>query len=109
MRNQVYVLRDNWNVHEHPEVQGALAEMPRLVIVPLPTYAPWLNPIEKLWRWACQRILNRHRMSDQWDELKARMAGFFDQFRHGSRPLLRYVGLLGKGQFARALRRRYRT
>jgi transposase len=105
----VYVIRDNWNVHEHPEVQAALAAMPRLVSVPLPTYAPWLNPIEKLWRWARQRILHRHRLSDQWAELKARMAAFFDQFRHGSRSLLRYVGLLGEGQFARTLRRRYRT
>ena len=105
----VYVIRDNWNVHDHPEVQEALVEMPHLEIVPLPTYAPWLNPIEKLWRCARQQILHRHRLSDQWDELKARMGAFFETFRHGSRHLLRYVGLLGEGKWARALRHRYRT
>ncbi len=100
---KVYVIRDNWNVHEHPEVQAALATMPRLVSVPLPTYAPWLNPIEKLWRWVRQRVLHHHRFSDRWSELKARVAAFFDQFRHGSREWLKYVGLLGKGKFARVL------
>lgn len=100
---QVYVIEDNWNVHTHPEVQAALAAFARLEIVPLPTYASWLNPIEKLWRWARQRVLHQRRMSDRWDELKARMAAFFDQFRHGSRELLRSVGLLGEGKFARAL------
>ncbi len=105
----VYVIRDNWNVHEHPEVEAALAKLPRLVSVSLPTYAPWLNPIEKLWRWVRQEVLHRHRLSEQWDALKARVATFFDQFGHGSRRLLKYVGLLGEGRYARALRSGYRT
>ena len=105
---KVYVIEDNWNVHSLPEVQVALADMPRLEIVPLPTYASWLNPIEKLWRWVRQRILHHHRLSDRWTELRGRVAAFFDQFRHGSRELLKYVGLLGQGKFARALRPDYR-
>ena len=105
---KVYVIEDNWNVHSLPEVRAALANLPRLEIVPLPTYAPWLNPIEKLWRWLRQRILHHHRMSDQWVELQGRVAAFFDQFRHGSHELLRYVGLLGDGKFARALGSDYR-
>ncbi len=96
-------MEDNWKVHTLPEVQEALAVLPRLEIVPLPTYASWLNPIEQLWRWVRQRILHHHRMSDRWGELHARVAAFFDQFHHGSRELLKYVGLLGKGRFARAL------
>jgi transposase len=106
---KVYVIEDNWNVHYLPEVQAALADMPRLEIVPLPTYASWLNPIEKLWRWARQRILHHHRLSDQWEKLRARMAAFFGVFAHGSRELLKYVGLLGNGRFARSLRKDYRT
>ncbi len=106
---KVYLIRDNWNVHVHPDVQAALAGMPRLVSVSLPTYAPWLNPIEKLWRWVRQRVLHQHRLSDRWDALKARVAAFLDQFRHGSRELLRYVGLLGQGRLAKALRPDYPT
>lgn len=101
--HKVYVIQDNWNVHTLPEVQQALTRLPRLEIVPLPTYASWLNPIEKLWRWLRQRILHHHQLADRWDELKARVATFLDQFHHGSRELLKYVGLLGRGRFARAL------
>jgi transposase len=106
---RVYVIQDNWNVHDLPEVRAALATMPRLVTVSLPTYAPWLNPIEKLWRWLRQTVLHHHRRSEQWAELKQQVAAFFDQFRHGSRALLRYVGLLGEGRFAKILCKDYRT
>lgn len=106
---KVYVIQDNWNVHDLPEVRAALRTMPRLVCVPLPTYAPWLNPIEKLWRWLRQAVLHHHRKSEQWNELRQQVAAFFDQFRHGSRALLKYVGLLGEGRFAKILCKDYRT
>lgn len=106
---KVYLIEDNWNIHTHPEVQAALKQLPHLAMVWLPTYASWLNPIEKLWRWARQTVLHRHRMADRWSELKQRVGSFFDQFKRGSQELLRYVGLLGDGQFAKALRAGYRT
>lgn len=84
---------DNWTVHHHPQV---LAEAQRLNIhiLWLPTYAPWTNPIEKLWRWLKQTHLHYHRKADLWDELKAQVRDFLAQFANGSKPLLRYVGLL---------------
>ncbi|MCL4394540.1 MAG: IS630 family transposase [Chloroflexi bacterium] len=106
---KVYLIEDNWNIHTHPEVQATLNQLPHLEVVWLPTYASWLNPIEKLWRWTRQTVLHRHRLSDRWNELKQRVASFFDQFKDGSQELLRYVGLLGDGQFAKALRAGYRT
>jgi hypothetical protein len=63
-------------------------------LVFLPTYAPWLNPIEKLWRWLRQQVLHLHRLSDAWDQLKQRVLDFMIQFAHGSSELLHYVGLL---------------
>ncbi|HID52643.1 MAG TPA: hypothetical protein EYP41_11485 [Anaerolineae bacterium] len=60
----------------------------------LPTYASWLNPIEKLWRWLKQDILHLHRLSDAWPELRQRVDQFLANFSHGSTELLRYVGLL---------------
>ena len=61
----------------------------------LPTYASWLNPIEKLWRWLKQEVVHLHPYSDDWPALKRQVACFLDQFGNGSEKLLRYVGLLG--------------
>ncbi|HRE46612.1 MAG TPA: transposase [Aggregatilineales bacterium] len=60
----------------------------------LPTYAPSLNPIEKLWRWLRQTMLHLHRLADAWSELKQRVLDFMSQVQTGSPDLLRYVSLL---------------
>jgi len=116
---EIYVAQDNWPVHFHPDVLARLQpqeffpwspKMPpnwptepspkaihdnlpiRLLL--LPTYASWLNPIEKLWRWLKQDVIHLHRMSDDWEGLKQEVADFLDEFKDGSPELLRYVGLL---------------
>ena len=96
----LYVIQDNWNIHTHPDVMTALAKYPRIKPVWLPTYAPWLNPIEKLWRWVRQDILKMHRWVEDWPQVKQRVRDFLNQFAHGSHDLLRYVGLVGKGKLA---------
>lgn len=114
----IYLLQDNWPVHFHPDVLAALGPQispwPWLVpdnwprepnpqakqlhlpiqIIGLPTYASWLNPIEKLWRWLKQDVLHLHDSSADWPALRDRVAAFLDQFLSGSQPLLRYTGLL---------------
>lgn len=113
----IYVVLDNWPVHFHPTVLSALQPQqwrypPKLpanwppvtategdpaglpiVLLNLPTYASWLNPIEKLWRWLKQDVLHLHAHSFHWDELKQQVNQFLDSFTTGSIPLLRYVGL----------------
>ena len=96
----IYVIQDNWNIQTHPDVLTALAGYPRIKPVWLPTYAPWLNPIEKLWRWLRQDVLKMHRWVEDWPQVKQRVHDFLDQFAHGSAALLRYVGLKGKGKLA---------
>ncbi len=117
---QIYLVQDNWPVHFHPGVIRHLeaqhwpfpflthpawpspGQVPRvsnplpIQLVPLPSYAPWLNPIEKLWRWLRQEVLHLHRLSDAWAVLRERVCAFLDQFADGSEALLRYVGLLPK-------------
>ncbi len=114
----IYTVVDNWPVHFHPDVLAPLQDQnfpfpPRapdnwppepspkaklddlpIQLLCLPTYASWLNPIEKLWRWLKQDILHLHRQSDAWVELKQRVDRFLANFSHGSTELLRYVGLL---------------
>ena len=101
---KVYLIQDNWNVHSHPDVQQALADWPQSQPVWLPTYSPWLNPIEKLWRWLRQDVLRLHRSVNDWPALRQRVRDFLDQFASGADELLRYVGLLGEGQLARVIR-----
>ena len=101
--DRIYVIQDNWNIHTHPDVLTALEHYPRITPVWLPAYAPWLNPIEKLWRWLRQDVLKMHRWVEDWPRVKQRVHDFLDQFVHGSPDLLRYVGLKGKGKLATVL------
>jgi transposase len=99
----IYVVQDNWSIHTHDDVLEAITAYPQIQPVWLPTYAPWLNPIEKLWRWLREEILKLHRLAGDWEALRHRVNGFLDQFVQGSVALLKYVGLLGEGQLAKAL------
>jgi hypothetical protein len=100
---RIYVAQDNWSIHRHPDVLEALQDWPQIESVWLPTYAPWLNPIEKLWRWLRQDVLKMHRLATDWPECRRRVNALLDQFVQGSTELLRYVGLLGEGELAQAL------
>lgn len=100
----IYVAQDNWSIHKHPDVLTALTNLPMIEPVWLPTYAPWLNPIEKLWRWLRQEVLKMHRLASDWLQLRQRVNDFLDQFAHGSTDLLRYVGLSGNGKLASVIR-----
>jgi hypothetical protein len=119
---RLYVIEDNWPIHFHPDVLVALEEQenpwpfyrPRnwslapsakarakwgswelpIQLVPLPTYASWTNPIEKLWRWLKQEVLHLHRCADDLDHLRGEVCSFLDRFTYGSPELLRYVGLV---------------
>ena len=102
--HRIYVVQDNWSIHSHPEVQAGLADLPQIEVVWLPTYAPWLNPIEKLWRWLREQVLTLHRLAGDWHALRERVNAFLDQFAEAADQLLHYVGLLGEGKLAQALR-----
>lgn len=101
---RIFVAQDNWSIHKHEDVTTALAKLPTIHPVWLPTYSPWLNPIEKLWRWLRHDILTLHRLAGDWSLLRKRVNGFLDQFATGSQALLRYTGLLGSGKLAQAIR-----
>lgn len=118
---RIYVVLDNWPVHRHPDLLAALEpqETPWLLplpptwpaapaahavarwgqlrlpiqLVPLPTYASWLNPIEKLWRKLQADVTHLHRHADDLPALRERVDTFLDTFAQGSADLLRYVGL----------------
>jgi hypothetical protein len=121
---EIAIVLDNWPVHYHPDLLAALQPQrcpfpfPRppswpaepsadavrkwgglrlpIRLVPLPTYASWLNPIEKLWRWLRQDVVHLHPWADAVPALRAEVDAFLARFAAGSdaaADLLRYVGL----------------
>lgn len=90
---KIYLVWDNWPVHKHPQIQKVLAQQPRVQVLWLPTYAPWLNPIEKLWRWTKQKVTHVHPWGDDFNEYKNHINSALNSLAPGSEELLRYVGL----------------
>jgi hypothetical protein len=121
---RIDVVLDNWPVHFHPDLLVALqpqacpfpfprpghwptapsAEAVRkwgdlalpIRLVPLPTYASWLNPIEKLWRWLRQDVVHLHPWADDLPALRAAADAFLARFAAGTAAaaaLIRYTGL----------------
>ena len=89
---RIYVALDNWPVHFQPDVLHALHHS-KLSLLFLPTYSPWLNPIEKVWRKLKQEVLHLHRLSSRWKQLQERVEQWLVQYDQPSPDLLRYVGL----------------
>jgi hypothetical protein len=120
---RIWIVQDNNPVHFHPNLRVALepqespfpfilppnwSETPKewavkrfgkwnlpIQLVQIPTYAPWCNPIEKLWRKFRQDFCHLHHYigDDDLATLRAKAQEFFEQFAQGSAELLRYVGL----------------
>ncbi len=121
---RIDVVLDNWPVHFHPDLLVALQPQtcpfpfPRppswpaepssdavrkwgglalpIRLVPLPTYASWLNPIEKLWRWLRQDVVHLHPWANDPPTLRAEADRFLARFAAGAAAgaeLLHYVGL----------------
>ena len=109
---RIYLIQDNWPQHYHPAVLAALESAnlpfpPRLAASwaqlppqhqyqhlnlpiqpqPLSTYACWLNPIEKLWRWLKQDLIHKHPFTDNVTGLKQAVDTWLSQFRDGSKQL----------------------
>jgi transposase len=89
---RIDLAQDNWPVHFHDAILDELSGT-RIRLLRLPTYAPWTNPIEKVWRKLNQEVLHQHRLSDDWTTLVERVSTWLSAFEHGSMDLLRYVGL----------------
>ena len=124
LAERLYLVVDNWPVHVHPDVLCALEpqispfayhrpahwsteptawareeyqglQLPVQLIL-LPSYASWLNPIEKLWRKLRQEVLHLHRLADDDAGRRKAVDDFFAPFASGSADLLREVGLAPK-------------
>ena len=87
------VVQDNWPNHTHPEVRRHIDRLGRVELVFLPTYAPYLNPEEKVWRWTKHRLVHAHPYCDDFNEFKRQIAATLDDASQHNQDLLRYCGL----------------
>jgi DDE superfamily endonuclease len=115
------VVLDNWPVHFHADLLVALrpqtSPFPRylpaswspqpsakaiqqwghlqlpLQLLPLPTYASWCNPIEKVWHKLRQELGHLHPWADDLPRLRAEIDHWLDQYHRSAPDLLHYVGL----------------
>ena len=92
-KRRIFAVQDNCNFHYSDNVLETAEELD-IHPVYLPTYASWLNPIEKLWRWLKADVLRGHQFAHDIQLLHQTVAEFLDQFSNPSPALLRYVGLL---------------
>jgi len=91
---RITIALDNWPVHFHAFVLEELAKRhSRVELLPLPTYAPWTNPTEKVWRLLAKDELNQHEFLEDWKGLQQAVTAWFAKYDQGSQALLYAVGL----------------
>lgn len=88
----IYIAWDNASRHEDEEIEDVVrAAAGRLVLLYLPTYSPWLNPIEMLWRYFRREVTH-------WDLFETKRAllaaaqDCFDRFNQCPEKILSVIG-----------------
>ena len=91
-RGTVYVAWDNASTHEDEEVEAVLrGATGRLVLLYLPTYSPWLNPIEMLWR-HYRREVTHCELFESIDALLGATREFFDRMNRAPERTRSIIG-----------------
>jgi putative transposase len=87
----IYVAWDNAGTHQDDEVEAVVrGAAGRLVLLYLPTYSPWLNPIERLWR-QFRREVTHCELFETVKALLAASRDFFDRCNHTPDKVLSIV------------------
>ena len=88
----ISVAWDNADTHEDDEVEAVVrAAAGRLILLSLPTYSPWLNPIEMLW---ChlRREVTHCELVETKPALLAAAQACFDRFNQCPQKILSVIG-----------------
>jgi transposase len=88
----IYVAWDNADTHQDDEVEAVVrGAAGRLVLLYLPTYSPWLNPIEMLWR-HFRREVTHCELFETVAALLAAAREFFDHYNRMPQQVLSIIG-----------------
>jgi transposase len=95
-RETIYVAWDNAATHQDDEVEIVVrAAAGRLVLLFLPTYSPWLNPVEMLWRHFRREVTHCELFLTLQDLISASYA-FFNRYNQAPDKTLSLIGAIPK-------------
>jgi putative transposase len=83
----VHLIIDNYATHKHARVKAWLAQRPRYHVHYTPTYASWLNQVERWFGLITQQAIRRGSFSSV-NQLVARIDHFVEHYNDRSRPFL---------------------
>lgn len=90
----IFIALDNANTHQDDEVEMVVRRAAgRLILLYLPTYSPWLNPIEMLWRYFRREVTH----CELFESIKALIKAtndFFDCCNQQPNLVLSAIGAL---------------
>ena len=88
----MFVAWDNASTHEDDEIEAVVrGAAGRLVLLYLPTYSPWLNPSEMLWRDFRRNVTH----CEFFESIKALIAATLDFFERCNAQLARVLSIIG--------------
>lgn len=88
----IYIAWDNADTHQDDEVEAVVrGAAGRLVLLYLPTYSPWLNPIEMLWR-HFRREVTHCELFETVEALLQASRAFFEYFNQHLAQVLSIIG-----------------
>jgi transposase len=88
----IYVAWDNAITHQDDEVEAVVrAAAGRLVLLYLPTYSPWLNPIEMLWRHFRREVTH----CELFETVKVLLDASYDFFKRFNQTPDKVLSIIG--------------
>jgi len=83
----VHLIIDNYGTHKHPKVRAWLAARPRYHVHYTPTYASWLNQVERWFALITQQSIRRGSV-ESVRELIANINHYVEHYNRDTRPFV---------------------
>ena len=83
----IHLIVDNYATHQHPKVRAWLARRPRYHMHCAPTYASWINQVERWFGLITQQAIRRGSFANV-KELTRRIDAFVDQYHDQASPFV---------------------
>jgi len=83
----VHLVVDNYATHKHPKVKAWLAQRPRWQVHFTPTYASWLNQVERFFALITNRAIRRGSFTSVKD-LVTKIDAFIKTYNANSKPFV---------------------
>ena len=83
----IHLILDNYSTHKHPKVRAWMAKRPRYHLYFTPTYASWLNQVERWFGLISQRAIKRGSFRSV-KELVEQITEFTDRYNKTSTPFV---------------------